>query len=65
MLKLLAKFLNKRSRKYMRDYVAAEKIQRIEDAADDVLTQTLTRMQSQDFNAHAIFAKRLPSLSAG
>lgn len=47
------------------DYVAAEKILQIEDAADEVLTQTLTRMQSQDFNAHAIFAKRLPSLSAG
>ncbi|MGL4221483.1 MAG: hypothetical protein ACRCSS_12760, partial [Shewanella sp.] len=46
------------------DYVAAEKILQIEDAADEVLTQTLTRMQSQDFNAHAIFAKRLPSLSA-
>lgn len=47
------------------DYVAAEKILRIEDAADEVLTNTLTRMQSQDFDAHAIFAKRLPSFSAG
>ncbi|OUS52145.1 hypothetical protein BM607_013120 [Shewanella sp. SACH] len=47
------------------DYVTAEKILRIEDAADEVLTNTLTRMQSQDFDAHAIFAKRLPSFSAG
>lgn len=47
------------------DYVATLGIQRIEDAADEVLTNTLTRMQSQDFDAHAIFAKRLPSFSAG
>ncbi|WP_427977795.1 hypothetical protein [Agarivorans sp.] len=57
---MLAKFLNKRSRKYMRDHAATTGFQRIEDAANDVLTQTLARMQSQDFDAHAIFAKRLP-----
>ncbi|MEL4281500.1 MULTISPECIES: hypothetical protein [Shewanella] len=62
---MLAKFLNKRSRKYMRDHAATTGFQRIEDAADEVLRKTLTRMQSQDLNAHAIFAKRLPSLSAG
>ncbi|MGL5665279.1 MAG: hypothetical protein ACRDD9_04035 [Shewanella sp.] len=57
---MLAKFLNKRSRKYMRDHLATTGFQRIEDAADGVLTHTLARMQSQDFNAHAIFAKRHP-----
>ena len=40
------------------DYIAAEGIRRIEDAADEVLTKTLARMQTQTFDAKSIFSKR-------
>ncbi len=40
------------------DYIAAEGIHRIEDAADEVLTKTLARMQTQTFDAKSIFSKR-------